>query len=192
MAKETVGEIRINKRIVRIGHQVYPLANISRVQTLRLVWGGRLGTFHPLRTIAILLLVVGAIVGVAEAVVPRLHLDLESGLDIETTARHVAVGAVVLGGIWTAYSVGVLFYRLLIRRPRYALVIETAGTQYTALTGTDYYEINRITGEIVAAIEDPPFHERIVHINGDVVMGDKVGRDKHQQVGADNRMTFDR
>lgn len=46
MAKKRVGEIRISKRIVQIGHEVYPLANISRVQTLRLVPGGKHATYR--------------------------------------------------------------------------------------------------------------------------------------------------
>jgi len=39
MAGKRLGEIRINKRTVQIGHQVYPLANISRVQSGRLTRG---------------------------------------------------------------------------------------------------------------------------------------------------------
>jgi hypothetical protein len=188
MAKEQVGEIRINKRIVQIGHQVYPLANISRVQTLRLVWGGRLGTFYPLRTITILLVVVGAIVYAAVGVLP--NLDVQTDFDVEQVGRQLAAGAVVLAAVWIAYLLVVLFYRLLVRRPRYKLTLETAGTQYTALTGTDRHEIHEIAGEIVAAIEDPPSRERIVQVSGDVVMGDKVGRDKYQQVGTGSRMTL--
>jgi hypothetical protein len=38
MAEKYVGQILISRRTVRIGHQVYPLANISRVQTLLVAW----------------------------------------------------------------------------------------------------------------------------------------------------------
>jgi hypothetical protein len=175
MAKEKVDEIRISKRTVRIGHQVYPLANISRVQTLRLVWGGKLATFYPLREIIVLLfllLVAGGIAGAANA----------------AGVRQFATGAAILVGVRMTYLLCVLLYRLLIRRPNYALVLETAGTQYTALQGTDDHEIHRIEGEIVNAIEDPPLHERILHVSGDLVIGDKVGRDKYQQSGTGNRM----
>ncbi|MEW9533855.1 DUF6232 family protein [Microbispora sp. NPDC049125] len=190
MAKEKVGEIRISKRIVRIGHEVYPLANISRVQTLRVVWGGKLATFYPLREIAVLVLVVGAIYAAAVAVLPE--LDIRADFDVEGMAQQFATIAAALAGVRTAWLMAVLLYRLLIRRPRYALVVETAGTQYTALSGTDRAEIHRIEGEIVDAIEDPPSHERIVQISGDLVMGDKVGRDKHQQSGIGNTMTSTR
>ncbi|WP_433436793.1 hypothetical protein [Nonomuraea sp. CA-141351] len=47
MAKQRVGEIRISKRVVKIGHEVYPLANISRAQTLRLVPAGKQATRTP-------------------------------------------------------------------------------------------------------------------------------------------------
>ncbi|MGH3975263.1 MAG: DUF6232 family protein [Pseudonocardiaceae bacterium] len=174
MRKEKVGEIRISKRIVRIGHQVYPLANISRVQTLRLVRVGKLATFYPLREIAVFLLVVGAIVGAAVVVLPKLDLNVE-------TAREYANVAASLAGVWITYLLFVLFYRLWIRRSHYELVIETAGTQYAALRGTNRDEIHRVEGEIVNALEDPPDRERIVHIIGDFVNGDKVERDKYQQ-----------
>ncbi|WP_351234429.1 hypothetical protein [Streptomyces sp. NPDC002133] len=96
--KRYVGEIRISKRTVQIGHEVYPLANISR----------------------------------------------------------------------------------------------PAGTQYTALSGTAYDEIERIKSEIVGAIEDPPQQERIVQVRGDLVMGDKIGRGKYQQSGSGNHINAGR
>lgn len=190
MAKERVGEIRINRRIVQIGYQFYPLANISRLQTIKEAWRGSLATFYPLWTITVVLLVVGSTVYVALDVVPTLHLQTD--LDLEKAGRQLAAAAVAVGGVCIACLLLVLFYRLLMRRPRYALVLETAGTQYTALTGTNRHEVERITHEIVAAIANPPSYERILHLSGDVVIGDKVGRDKYQQVGTDNRMVLDR
>lgn len=190
MAKEHIGEIRISRRTVRIGHEVYPLANISRVQTLKLVWSGKYATLHPLGQMAAVVLLVGAVAVAALMVLPELGLDAD--FDIEEAARQFALGVFVLGGIRMTYLLFVLFYRLLIRRTRYALIIETAGTQYTALTGTDNHEIHRIKGEIVGAIEDPPSSDRIIQVHGDLVAGDKVGRDQYKQGGRDNRMTFNR
>ena len=190
MAKKRIGEIRINKRIVQIGHQFYPLANISRMQTIKEAWHGSLATFYPLWTITVVLLVVGSTVYVARAVVPT--LDVPTDLDLEKAGRQLAAGTIAVGGVLIACLLLVLLYRLLMRRPRYALVLETAGTQYTALTGTNRQEIERITHEIVAAIANPPSYERILQLSGDVVIGDKVGRDKHQQVGTDNRMVLNR
>ncbi|WP_370021366.1 DUF6232 family protein [Planotetraspora sp. GP83] len=190
MAKEQVGEIRISKRIVRIGHEVYPLANISRVQTLRVVWGGKLSTFYPLREIAFLVVVVGAIIAAAVVVVPE--LDINADFNVEEAARQFATVAAILAAIRVTYLLFVLLYRLLIRRTRYALVIETAGTQFAALSGTAQDEIHRIEGEIVSAIEDPPSHERVLHVSGDLVIGEKIGRDKYEQGGTGNRMTLNK
>lgn len=119
-------------------------------------------------------------------VLPELDLNAKD----EDAVQQFATVAAILIGVRMAYLLLVLFYRLRIRRSRYALVIETAGTQCTALSGTDRDEIHRIEDEIVNAIEDPPDHERIVHVGGDLVIGDKVGRDKYQQSGTDNRMAF--
>ncbi|WP_030946980.1 DUF6232 family protein [Streptomyces sp. NRRL S-646] len=179
--KKKVGEIRIAKRIVTIGHETYPLANISRVQTLRVVWRGKLATLYPLREIAALLLLGGAIT----LVLQRAGLGSRlSDADAETV-RRIGTAFVALLAVRTAYLLGVLLYRLLFRRKRYALLIETAGTQYTALSGTARNEIHRIQAELVAAIEDPPSTERILHVGGDLVVGDKFGGDK---VGRDKNV----
>ena len=55
--------------------------------------------------------------------------------------------------LWAVYLLISFLYHLF-RRRQYALIIETAGAQYTALTGPDVTEIDRIMGEIVSAIED--------------------------------------
>ncbi|NGO11948.1 hypothetical protein G5C60_31180 [Streptomyces sp. HC44] len=191
MAKKRVDHIVLSNRVVRIGHEVYPLANISRVQTLRVVWGGRFATLYPLRQIIVVGLVAGVIVGAAVLVPPELPPDVSS--DIEEAARQFASVVAVAAGVWMAFWLMVLLYRLLIRRRRYALVIETAGTQSTALTGTDPTEIQRIKNVIVGAIENPPPHEIPVQVHGDIVMGNKAGRDhvggnQYNQSGSGNRM----
>ncbi|PBC92588.1 hypothetical protein BX281_0266 [Streptomyces sp. Ag82_O1-15] len=180
-----VGEIRIAKRVVTIGHETYPLANISRVQTLRVVWHGKLATFYPLREITSLLLLGGAIT----LLLPRVDLGSRLGAADTETARRIATAFAALLAVRIAYLLGLLLYRLLLRRKRYALLIETAGTQYTALSGTARNEIHRIQAAIVAAIEDPPSTEQILHVRGDLVVGDKfggdkIGRDKNIQTGS--------
>jgi hypothetical protein len=187
MGKQQVGEIRISKRVVRIGHEVYPLANISRVRSLRLVWGGRLATFYPLLGIAITLALVGVVAAAVYVALPE--LDVDPSFNLEEAGAQFAMAAAALGGLRVVYLLLLFLYRLIFRRPRYALVIETAGTQFTALSGTARDEIHRIKGEIVDAIEDPPDQERIVQVGGDLVLGDKVGRDKYEQRGADSRIT---
>lgn len=177
MAREQVGEIRINPRTIRIGHQVYPLANISRVQTVQVTWAGKRATSYPAKKLvvwgALFAVVAGAILAGAPAV----------DLDDEVTTR-LLIGASAVFGARICYLVLLLAYRLLLRRKHYALLLETAGTQYAALSGTDQGELHRIQHELVGAIEHPPTQERIVHLHGDLVVGDQF-----KQTGADSRMT---
>ncbi len=170
MGKKKVGEIRISKRIVRIGHEVYPLANISRVQTLRVVYKGRLSTFYPLGQLVVVAALAAAASFVAEEVLPE--------------AREFLPTALAAAGVWGGLLALWFLYRLIFRRTRYSLVIETAGTQYTALTGTDLGEIRRIEGLIVAAIEDPPHKEEGHPIYGDVYIGNTFGRDTYNVSGS--------
>ncbi|MEV0791917.1 DUF6232 family protein [Kribbella sp. NPDC050459] len=189
MAKEQLGVIQISKRIIRIGHQDYPLANISRVQTLRIRYGGRLATLAPLRGLIVVVLVALVLIA-ALAVLPT--LDLNADFDVDTVATDIAGIISALAALRIIYLLLVLFYRLFIRKQRYALILETAGTQYTALSGTDPHEITRIKNVIVDAIENPPESVRNVSINGDVVVGNKAGRDQYLQGGSGNSMTIDR
>ncbi|NAS25123.1 hypothetical protein GT755_26000 [Herbidospora sp. NEAU-GS84] len=170
MAKKKVGEIRISKRIVRIGHEVYPLANISRVQTLRIVYKGRLSTFHPLGQLVVVAALAAAAAFVAEEVFPE--------------AREYLPVALAVAGVCGGLLAIQFLYRLIFRRNRYALTIETAGTQYTALWGTDLEEIRRIEGLVVAAIEDPPPTERSYTFNSPVYVGNTFGRDTFNVSGS--------
>ncbi|RST07574.1 hypothetical protein E2C00_16865 [Streptomyces sp. WAC05374] len=183
--RKRVGEIRISERTVRIGHEVYPLANISRVRTLRLVPGGRRATFYPLREIGTL---VGAAVVVAvmlDTAPARLGLAFMA----HDTARRCVAAAAVLAAARVAWLLAVVGHRLLLRRPRYALLLETSGDPRTVLTGTDRGAIHRVQHEIVDAIDNPPEQQRSVHVGGDLVMGDKVGRDKYA-AGRGTRRAF--
>lgn len=188
MVENRIGEIRISKRVVWIGHQVYPLANISRVQTLHVVWSGKYATWYPLGGITLLVLLYAVIVVGAQEIPPLPDLDVDT-----EAVRQVAGFLLVACAAGIAYLVGVLLYRLLIRKPRYALVVETAGTQYTALSGTDEAEIHRIEWTIVAAIEDPPQSEQVVQIHGDVVLGDKhIGHrfGRNARIGKESDMSI--
>jgi Family of unknown function (DUF6232) len=119
--------------------------------------------------------------GAALAVMPNLDHSQEE------LARQIATVGAVLFGIRVAYLLLLFLYRLLFRRKRFALLVETAGTQYTALSGTDWAEVHRIERKIVGAIENPPVREQIVQLHGDLVMGDQ-----YKQSGSDSRMTVNK
>ncbi|WP_062431075.1 DUF6232 family protein [Herbidospora daliensis] len=163
MAKKRVGEIRISKRIVRIAHEVYPLANISRVRTMRVVYKGRLSTFYPLGQLVVVAALAAAASFVAEEVLPE--------------AREYLPTVLAVAGVWGGLLALWFLYRLIFRRTRYSLVIETAGTQYTALWGTDLDELRHIEGLIVAAIEDPPATEERYTFNNAFYVGNTFARD---------------
>lgn len=83
------------------------------------------------------------------------------------------------------YLLGALVYGRL--RSRYALIIETAGTEFTALTGRDPHELERIKREITHALENPPNSERVLHAGGDIVIGDQ-----YKQTGRNTTMVVNR
>ncbi|MFC8915002.1 DUF6232 family protein [Streptomyces sp. NPDC057116] len=183
--RKRAGEIRVSRRTVRIGHEVYPLANISRVRTLRLVPGGRRAAFSPVRETGTL--VVAAVV--AAVVLDTAPARLGPTLMAHDTARRCVAAAAVLATGRVAWLLAVVGHRLPLRRPRYALILETSGDPRTVLTGTDRGAIHRVQREIVDAIDNPPEQQRSVHVGGDLVMGDKVGRDKYAGRGARRAFT---
>jgi hypothetical protein len=81
---------------------------------------------------------------------------LKTRNNLEEAVRNFGTIAAILAGVRMAYLLYVLFYRLLIRRPYYALTIEAAGSQSTMLLGHVSAEIHRIQTIIVDAIENPP------------------------------------
>ncbi|XVV04134.1 DUF6232 family protein [Actinosynnema sp. CA-248983] len=186
MGREEIGAIVVSPRLLRIAHQAYPLANISRVQTLRVRWSGKDATAYPLREVFGLVALM-ALVGAAVAgVVPELGLD--NGVEA-LVGRFSAVLAVVVA-VRMVYLLAVVVRRMF-RRPQYVLVIETAGTQVTALSSTDRDQIHEIERKVVGYIENPPERPQTIKVknvyNGHRIgkgarvgggLGDVVGRDK--------------
>lgn len=161
MGDETVGVVRVTKRVLVLGHQAYPLDNICRVQTL---W------YEKTRTIASrseALVLLGVLVFLFLVVRPVTNSGVASFL-----AAVVVLGAVGIA-IWRANH-----------RPRsYVLMIESAGAQRTVLEGPDEVAVADLRDRIVASIEEPPqvpvsIDARRFHF------GDNVGRDKYEQNGA--------
>lgn len=162
MSQDRVGNIRISRRLLRIGDQAYPLANIARVQTLWIKWSRNIATF---REFVGLLLIIGVSVFVSPVLTGSVHM--------------LAMIVIVIAGI-------VVLSRLVARQRRFVLVIETAGAQIAALSGKAEPEIRRLAHAVVEAIENPPDQERVLQVSGDIVMGDKIGRDKYLQGGSGN------
>lgn len=169
MTQRRVGEIQINSRILRIGDQVYPVPNISRIQVIQRIWRGKQTTYYPLRELTIHLVIIGVIVAQL--------------LDV---ALFVWVMAAL--ALRAAYLLGLVLYRAYIRQTIQFLMIETAGKQVAALYGKDREEICRVRDEIVQVIDNPPETTRVIELHGDVVFGDKHAGDLYQQFGDDSTM----
>lgn len=173
MAQTGTAEIRINKRTVRIGHEVYPLANISRLQTVQLHYGKKKSTFQPVKEMAaVLVFAIAAAVAVTMSGIPQ--------------AEQIMRWIVIVTALCVAYLLIVFVHRML-RRPIYSLAIETAGTQFTLLSSHDLGTVRMIEREVVNAIENPPNYEKVFQV-GDIILGDKIGRDKISQSGYGNTM----
>jgi hypothetical protein len=189
MAKKRVSTINISKRIVEIGHEVYPVANIARVRAHTLEWLGKYRTFYPLRQI--FWLAFWVFVVVALVIVGPEYADLDQLDDISSAAEQfitIVLGLAAIRGIWL---IGVLLYRMLLRPKFYSLILETAGAQSAALHGTDLPELMHIRDLIVEAIENPLFQAITYHTTHNFYEGDKfagqgytvnkAGRDFHQR-----------
>ncbi|MFI9813203.1 DUF6232 family protein [Saccharothrix variisporea] len=61
MANGDAGEIRIDKRVLNIGGQMFSLAHISRVQVVKMTPRKTFTRMHPLVEIAILALLLAAV-----------------------------------------------------------------------------------------------------------------------------------
>lgn len=162
MAKTETAVVRINKRTLRIGGQVYPLGQISRVQTMY---------FHPPKNRAWSKFFKAAAGLVVAAVVA---LCLAGSLAGNHPSLPTVIALAAFG--WLAILVAMLVYRL-VNKPKtlYGLTVETSGTQYTALSSYDLSAIQYLEGEVVAAIEDPPESERVLQIHN-VVTGNQYNQ----------------
>jgi hypothetical protein len=176
MASRRVSRIIISNRTVQIGDNVFALATISRVQALRVVPDGGSATGHKItaiiRDLLLIILFLAALAFFGPPVVRAIVDPTEPPSQATVTTIAIAVVVLLAVGVAagrTAISVAcdvvVLAFRVL-RMPRYALVIEAAGTQCVALTGTDRDEIRRSAHEIVSAIGDMSGQDKVINIHG--------------------------
>lgn len=161
--KREVIDIRVSQRILWVGAEAYPLHNIARAQTIKLV---------PKRGLALLkAIVLWVVLGVAAAVVTGLP-----GFGSVTLTSLMAVVVFVLIVVSTIRLIAVLSTRTL-----YALVIETAGTPYRALVSTDGNLVTQLVHRIMDAINNPQaeFQLRVENFH----VGDKIQQFGNQNLG---------
>lgn len=177
--KSELINVRVSRgsRILWIGAEAYPLQNIARARSVKLA---------PDRKAAVRLYL--------KAVVPCLILGIAAKIvlakfpAIPSSAVNAFHGAEIAVVALAAISTIRLLARLF-TRTYYALVIETAGTPYAAVTCTDESTITNLVRKITKAIDDPQeqFSYTVNNIhNGDKIGGDKIGGDKIRVSGSQN------
>jgi hypothetical protein len=160
---ETI-EVRIHQRVLWIGSEAYPVQNIARVSTAKVVYrkGAAVSRFIGYFFLWLVLGIVALVVLFASGV-------LET--DDQTSTATVVIGSIV--GILILIQFGRMV-NVISGRRLWALVIETAGTSHRALVGTNKQELDRLVHEIVSAINDPSasysMHVQNLHVGDNVAV----------------------
>jgi hypothetical protein len=142
VSKSTTVNVRVNRRILWVGTEAYPLQNIARARTVRLApkRGPAVGRF-----IAAIGLWIALEVGDAAV----LRAARVPGSIRATLVGYIEIGA---AGLIALSMIGLLV--ALARRTLYALVIETAGTPVAAVVNPDGNLVNWLVQRIMEAIDN--------------------------------------
>jgi hypothetical protein len=170
-SNSNVINVRVSRRILWVGSEAYPLQNIARAQTLKLV--PQRGA--PFR-------------GYLKAVTGLVILDIAATIVLKVAASKITgfpdsrfktlLQLVVLA------SVAISTIRLilaLLKRTYYALIIETAGTPRAALVSTDENLVSSLVYQIMDAIDNPQAEFQVQVENFHV--GDKIQQFGNHNVG---------
>ncbi len=165
--------VRVSRRVLWVGAEAYPLQNIARAQTIKIVpkRGAAVGRYIA----AVVLWVILGIVAAA-----AISSAMRFGYNYQSTSGVVVIVVLVLIVIST-----IRLIRVLSRRTLYALVIETAGTPYTALVSADGNMVTRLVHLIMDAIDNPQAEFQLQVENFHV--GDKIQQFGNQNVGKVSR-----
>ena len=154
-------DVYVTPRTIRIGYEVYPLHNISRVSVHTVEWAER----PPAKEVVPPLVVLGIAV--------LLIIATASSRSAANSSQGLFVFAAAVALLW-------LLVVMARKRFRTALVIESSGGQATALVGRSAESVHHLESIVLAAIEEPPTQTQHFHI-GDIVRGDKIQGNKYQQ-----------
>jgi hypothetical protein len=169
--KSRVIEVRIEQGVLWVGPEAYPLHNIARARTARLI---------PDRAAAVRGFVIKVVWCVFLGIVRAGALDLARHRDpgrnyhalqeIGTAAFLIAAALFAIGFITLLVRVS--------RRTFYALVVETAGTPFGVLVSTDQAEVAGLVRTIMEAINNPasrPYHNTFVTYDMRGAQGVQIG-----------------
>jgi len=173
MSRTEIIDVGVRRQILWVGGEAYPLHNIARAMTVKLVprRGSAVGAFVR----AVLL---WAFLGLGGVVALR-YAEL-SRSDADMLTNYLALGAVALMAVST-----IKLLVALARPTLYALVIETAGTPRTAVVSPNRALLNQLVEQIMDAINNPStaFNVQVENYYG----GNHVKQYGSQNVGMVNR-----
>lgn len=151
--------IKISRQVLWIGSEAYPLQNIARAKTIKIVPDDK-GAWKRYLGAMVLLVLLGIAASVAIQFAPQVTSAQGS------TALHgVAVGVLVLAVVLFVINTIILLVRLT-RKPYYLLSIETTGNPSRTLASTKTEPLCILVHEIMKAIDNPAatFHYEIENL----------------------------
>jgi hypothetical protein len=148
--------IKVSRRILWIGDEAYPLHNIARTRTFRLV---------PRRGPAIARVVVTLLLGATVKLVGSSAL-------LPREIRATVLGVVELGIVVLILASLVSLLVVLSRRTLHTLVIETAGQPVGVIASRRAHDVQQLVHKITDAISNPlaEFTQRIENYYGSHVV----------------------
>jgi hypothetical protein len=154
--KREVIDVAVSRQVLWVGTEAYPLQNIARAQTLRLVPNRRVAVQHFAAAV-----VLEAVLGIAAAVALGLAPRLSSAPGYDT-AHGVAAGALLLAVVLLFVST----FRLIAKLSGgtfYALLIETVGTPRSVLVSTNQRVVTGLVHQIMDTFDNPAatFHTEV-------------------------------
>jgi Family of unknown function (DUF6232) len=160
VSSSEVIDVAVSRRVLWVGAQAYPLQNIARAQTVKLVpdRGAALRRYLHAFVLWVFLTVAAA---VALRLAPRI-----STVQGYKAAHYAAAGVLVLVAVLAVVST-IRLIATLSRRTYYALILETAGTPRRVLVSDDENLVRQLVRRIMAAIDDPQadFVQPVVNYN---------------------------
>jgi len=140
--RREITTVQVSRRILWVGGEAYPLQNIARARTVQVTprRGAMLWSFAKTTLFC-------GVVGLAATIA----LDYVDPPVDEYRIRRAITAAVTTLVLFNA----IRLVAGLVRRTRYALVIETAGNPRTALVTRDRHIVEQLVHQIMAAIDNP-------------------------------------
>jgi hypothetical protein len=174
--KSEVIEVKVERGVLWVGTEAYPLQNIARARTVRLIpnraWAVR--RFVVTVVLCVLLGIAGAV-----ALQQANRQSTENGYHL---LHNGGTAAIVVAVALVAIGLATLLVRVS-RQTFYALVIETAGTARGVLVSTDHAKLDTLVHTIMEAIHNPAtpaYHNTFVHNDMRGAQGLQIGDGNRQ------------